>query len=149
MYALSLAVTAVLAGQVTASTHEIRTALTGLIARQDNSLFDPSLIPDECRSDCGILNSLSQCTVTDVNCACNDDTHNGLAACFNCALRIDNYNSTELSFAQAGLQSYESTCQGAGVNLNPITLSSGASATVMSAVAIVGAVGAAVAVFAL
>ena len=118
---------------------------------------------------------LQQCTaVTDVNCVCSDNTHNALAACFNCLLRLENYNSTELSTAQATLQSkcsprltrflsliwsssvllagragYESDCQQEGVNLNPITLSSGASETAMSAAAIVGAVGAAVAVIAL
>ncbi|KAI0710718.1 hypothetical protein C8Q76DRAFT_694747 [Earliella scabrosa] len=154
MYAFSILVLSLLAGQAVGAKLPIRSTL--LLPRQDaDVLQDPlSVIPDQCKPDCqDAANALANCGATDVNCTCNDKAHVGLGTCMQCSIGLQPDDETVLAAAQALLERYEGTCQAQGVNFQPIELAKGkpssAGSVAVASGSLAGAIGLAMAVLAL
>ncbi|TBU45383.1 hypothetical protein BD309DRAFT_718355 [Dichomitus squalens] len=128
MYGLAVFSVAVFAGHTAATALAGAFPLAAIIRRQTG--FDPSQIPAQCQSDCSTaVTAINTCT--DVSCLCSTSTNQGLYTCLECALSLSPDAST-LSQSQESLDNYEETCDQAGVNVTPLSLtlpSGGASAT--------------------
>ncbi|GLB33286.1 hypothetical protein LshimejAT787_0101700 [Lyophyllum shimeji] len=93
--------------------------LHGLLARQ-TSAIDPSLIPDQCKSDCSVLSTLNSCS--SVACICTDSNMDGIAKCLDCGAALPSAN-VDIKTAQSAVDLIVSNCKSAGSPVKSVTIS--------------------------
>ncbi|KAI0710726.1 hypothetical protein C8Q76DRAFT_738505 [Earliella scabrosa] len=143
MLALSLSLLTLLAGQVAAHTPSSRFSPDGVHIRPR----EDRIVPEECVAQCGVLETYKKCEKK-TDCACTEDIHDELGACFQCALKVDGAEDLEgqRQDFQGSLQMFERACKHAGKEFAAIALevppgASSAASIAVSRPGVIAAVG--------
>ncbi|KAF8075879.1 hypothetical protein FPV67DRAFT_387439 [Lyophyllum atratum] len=94
--------------------------LHGLLARQ-TSPIDQGAIPEQCKSSCTVIQTLSGCA--DTTCICTDSNMDGISKCFDCAAGISKASASDVKTAQTVVDQLVDGCKAAGTPVKSITVS--------------------------
>ncbi|KAL4062437.1 hypothetical protein V8B97DRAFT_1891925, partial [Scleroderma yunnanense] len=87
--------------------HNARSDVSNALGARQTG-FDPSQLPSQCQSPCGVISEMSSSTCeTDLSCICSSSISSGLETCMTCLVKAE--PSVETSASQA-LQSYNEAC---------------------------------------
>ncbi|PBK60257.1 hypothetical protein ARMSODRAFT_982477 [Armillaria solidipes] len=124
------------AGILATKARDVPASIGPLLFSRQSSGSVTSSIPSQCANSCAILDTLANCDVDDLNCACSNSDSDQYAGCMDCLVRLDNSVQTQ---AQQAMDTYVDLCKEAGITIKSqrisgagrITLGTGAMGVVL------------------